>query len=331
MQAVVLVGGFGTRLRPLTDVTPKQILTIGHRPMLEHVVEHLARYGIEEVVLSVGFRPDAFQAAYPSDICAGVAIRYAVEPEPLDTAGAISFAAHHAGVGETFLVCNGDVITDLGVDKLLEQHQATGAAATIALVPVSDPHRYGVVPTDDNGRVLGFIEKPSVGQAPTNMINAGTYVFEPSVLDRIPVGRPMSVEREIFPLLAGDGVLFAMGSDCYWIDAGTPSTYLTSNLDFVRHTGEGIHPEAFVDPASSVSNSVVGPRASVAAGASIERSVVLDGATIGEKAKVEGSIVGPGADIAAGASVVGLSVVGPGAKVEVGECVDGIRRSRLEG
>ena len=248
MRAVVLVGGFGTRLRPLTDATPKQMLTIGHRPMLEHVVGHLARYDIEEVVLSLGFRPDAFQAAYPNDTCAGVAIRYAIEPEPLDTAGAISFAARHAGVAETFLVCNGDVITDLAVDDLLEQHQATGAAATIALVPVSDPNRYGVVPTDDNDRVLGFIEKPSAGEAPTNMVNAGTYVFEPSVLDRIPAGRPMSVEREVFPVMARDGVLFAMASDCYWVDAvrGVSPKRFTADLQHYATVYEFSHTQLLV-------------------------------------------------------------------------------------
>ena len=331
MRAVVLVGGFGTRLRPLTDTTPKQLLTVAHRPMIEHAVGHLARHGVTEVVLSVGFRPDAFEAAYPDGRCAGVPVRYAVEPEPLDTAGAIGFAARDAGIDDTFLACNGDVLTDLDVGALVDSHRATGAAATIALTRVDDPSRYGVVRTDQEGRVVGFFEKPPPGQTPTSLVNAGTYVFEPSVLDRIPVGRPASVERQVFPAMAVDGTLFAMASDSYWIDAGTPATYLAANLQLVGHSEGGTHPEAYVDPTARVVGSVVGPRVVVASGGSVEASLVLDGATIRENARVEGSIIGPGADIAAGAIVAGLSVVGPGAAVESGERLDGIRRPEPEG
>ena len=326
MRAVVLVGGYGTRLRPLTDATPKQMLTVAHRPMIEHRVGHLARHGVTEVVLSVGFRPDAFEATYSEGTCAGVAVRYAIEPEPLDTAGAIGFAAHDAGIDDTFLACNGDVLTDLDVGALIQWHRATGAAATIALTPVDHPDRYGVVPTDDKGRVLSFLEKPPAGQAPTNLVNAGTYVFEPSVLNRIPVGRPTSVEREIFPALAADRTLFAMASDDYWVDAGTPASYLAANLHLADHQEGDTHPEAYVDPTARVCRSVIGQEAVVAPGAYVNASLVLVGATIGENARVEGSIIGPRADIAAGASVAGLSVVGPGATVESGERLDGIRR-----
>ena len=331
MRAVVLVGGFGTRLRPLTDATPKQLLPVAHRPMIEHSVRHLAHHGVTEVVLSMGFRPDAFKATYPDGTCAGVPVCYAVEPEPLDTAGAIGFAARDAGIDETFLACNGDVLTDLDVDALIERHRATSAEATIALTSVDHPARYGVVPTDDNGRVLSFVEKPPVGKAPTNLVNAGTYVFEPSVLDRIPDGRATSVEREIFPAMAADGTLFAMASDDYWVDAGTPASYLAANLHLVDHPEGGIHPEAYVDPTARVCGSVIGPGAVVAPGASVDASLVLDGATIGENARVEGSIIGPKADIAAGASVTGLSMVGPGMTVESGERLDGIRRPEPEG
>ncbi len=330
MRAVVLVGGFGTRLRPLTDTTPKQLLTVAHRPMIEHAVDHLARHGVTEVVLSVGFRPDAFEAAYPDGRCAGVPARYAVEPEPLDTAGAIGFAARDAGIDDTFLACNGDVLTDLDIGALVDSHRATGAAATIALTRVDDPSRYGVVPTDHDGRVLGFFEKPPPSQTPTNLVNAGTYVLEPSVLDRIPVGRPVSVERQVFPAMAVEGTLFAMASDSYWVDVGTPATYLAANLRMVRPS-ECVHPEATVDPTAQVSGSVVGPGAVVAPGAHVKASLVLDGATVGENARVEGSIVGPGANITAGACVTGLSVVGFGAAVEPGERLDGARRPEPEG
>ncbi|HIL46453.1 MAG TPA: nucleotidyltransferase family protein, partial [Acidimicrobiia bacterium] len=177
MQALVLVGGFGTRLRPLTLNTPKQMLPIVGKPMIEHVVEHLAAHGVTEVVLSLGFAPEAFQEAYPDGVCAGLPLHYAIEPEPLDTAGAVRFAALDAGIDDTFLVLNGDVLTGLDVSALVERHQGFSAQATLHLTPVDDPSRYGVVSTDADGRVLGFVEKPAPGTAPTNWINAGTYVF----------------------------------------------------------------------------------------------------------------------------------------------------------
>ena len=192
MRAVVLVGGFGTRLRPLTLTTPKQMLPLGHRPMIEWVVGHLADHGVDEAILSLGYKPDAFIEAFPDDLCNGVRITYAVEPEPLDTAGAIRFAALEAGIDDTFIVVNGDVLTDLDVDALVRFHRASGAEGTIHLTPVEDPSMFGVVPTDDDGRVIAFIEKPPRDEAPTNRINAGTYVLEPSVLDRIAGDRRVS-------------------------------------------------------------------------------------------------------------------------------------------
>src|SRR5690606_41801839 len=159
-RAVVLGGGFGTRQRPLTNARPKQMLPIVNRPMIEHVVGHPGRHGIDEVVLSLGFMPDAFRDAYPDALCAGVRLHYAVEPEPLDTAGAIRFAAREAGIDERFVVVNGDVLTDLDIGRVVEFHERCGAEATITLHKVNDPSRYGVVPTDEEGRVLAFVEKP---------------------------------------------------------------------------------------------------------------------------------------------------------------------------
>ena len=185
MKAVVLVGGEGTRLRPLTLTTPKQMLPVVGVPMLERVLGHLARHGVDEAVLSLGYLPDAFLEAYPDGRAAGVSLAYAVEPEPLDTAGAIRFAATSAGVDDTFVVVNGDVLTDLDLTGLVAFHRRAGAQGTIALHPVADPSAFGVVPTDADGRVTAFVEKPPRGEAPTNQINAGTYVLEPSVLKRI--------------------------------------------------------------------------------------------------------------------------------------------------
>ena len=181
---------------------------------------------------------------------------------PRDTAGAIRFAVLEAGVDETFVVVNGDVVNDFDLRSLIELHRARGAEGTIHLTPVDDPSRYGVVPTAADGRVLGFIEKPPRDEAPTNWINAGTYVLEPSVLARIPAGRKVSIERETFPAMVADGTLYALGDDCYWIDAGTPATYLEVQLDLLgsrRGTPEhGVHAEAVIDPTAQVVRSVIG-------------------------------------------------------------------------
>ncbi|MGH9213166.1 MAG: sugar phosphate nucleotidyltransferase [Acidimicrobiales bacterium] len=325
----MLVGGFGTRMRPLTYTRPKQMLPIVHRPMIEHVVGHLARYGVDEVVLSLGYQPDAFAEAYPDGRCAGANLVYAVEPEPLDTAGAIRFAAQHAGVDQRFLAVNGDVLTDLDVGELVAFHADRAAEATIFLHPVDDPSRYGVVPTDDAGRVLAFVEKPPRESAPTNLINAGIYVLEPSVIDRIPAGRKVSVERETFPALVAEGAVYARPGATYWIDTGTPQAYLRAQMDLLDGVrGEvpaGVHPTAVVDPTATVVRSVVGPHAVVGPGARVERSVLLPHAEVGGGAQVEDSVLGEAAQIMAGAVVVGGTVVGDGEVVEAGARLDGAR------
>ncbi|HET6917430.1 MAG TPA: NDP-sugar synthase [Acidimicrobiales bacterium] len=321
MKAVVLVGGEGTRLRPLTLTTPKQMLPVGGRPMIERVLEGLAVHGIDEVVLSLGYRPDAFIEAYPDGKCAGVRLQYAVEPEPLDTAGAISFAARHAGLDEVFVVVNGDVLTDLDVSALIEFHKNRDAEATIALTPVEDPSRFGVVPTDPDGRVIAFIEKPPPGEAPTNLINAGTYVLEPSVLARIPTDRKVSIERETFPAIVAEGRLFAMASDADWVDAGTPATFLAANL---RHAGPPPG-SCRIDDGATVRGSVLGDDVRVGQGATVEGSVLFDGATVAEGARVSSSVVGRGARIGEGADIGELSVLGDGVTVAAGTVLRGAR------
>jgi mannose-1-phosphate guanylyltransferase len=329
MLAVVLVGGFGTRLRPLTLTTPKPMLPVGHVPMLERVLGNLARGGVTEAVLSLGFQPDAFTSAFPDGTCAGVALHYAVEPEPLDTAGAIRFAAEAAGARERFLVVNGDVLTDLDVAALVAFHEARGAEATIHLTPVEDPSAFGVVPTDADGRVLAFIEKPKREDAPTNLINGGTYVFESSMLARIPDGRRVSVERETFPEVVAEQRLFAMATDDYWLDTGRPDQYVQANLDVLdgirshdrcQALGHGVE----VDPAATVEHSLVGDGCSVPAGAKVVGSVLLPGTVVGAGAHVEASAVGRQVAIGAGARLVGC-VIGDGVAVAPGAVLEGAR------
>jgi len=328
MRAIILVGGFGTRLRPLTSETPKQMLPIVDRPMIERVVATLAQHGVTEAILSLGYRPDRFLQAYPDGHCAGVALHYAVEPEPLDTAGAVRFAALDAGVTERFIVVNGDVLTDLDVSALLSLHEKVGAEGTIALTPVDDPSRYGVVPIDGDGRVEAFIEKPPRDEAPSNWINAGTYVFEPSVIGRIPDGRKVSIERETFPALVADRSLYAVQSDAYWVDAGTPETYLQVQLDLVdgvRATEVAIATDAIVDPAATVEHSVVMAGATVGRGATVRDALVMPGAIIEDGASIIGSIVGPGSRVGTGATLADLTVIGEVASVEAGAHLSGAR------
>jgi mannose-1-phosphate guanylyltransferase len=343
VKAVVLAGGEGTRLRPLTYTTPKPLLPIANRPFLEHQLAWLAGHGVDEVVLSLGYRPDAFAGRFPDGTFypgtprtpgypgtprtpgAGVRLRYAVEPEPLGTAGAIRFAASGLGSGR-LIVCNGDILTDLDLSALVRFHTERGAEATIALTRVEDPSAFGVVPTDEDGRVLGFVEKPAPGAAPTHWVNAGTYVLEPSVLDAIPVERAVSIERETFPGLLEQGrSLYAMPSPAYWLDIGTPAKYLQANADLLAGRAMLAAPDSSVDPAADVTGSVVGARAEVGKGARVLRSVLLEGARVGSGAEVADSVIGAGASVGDGAVVKDFSIVGPGAEVAAGAFLAGAR------
>ncbi|MGI8710944.1 MAG: sugar phosphate nucleotidyltransferase [Acidimicrobiales bacterium] len=319
MKAVVLVGGFGTRLRPLTLTRPKQMLPILHRPMIEHVLEHLARHGITQAVLSMGYRPDAFADAYPDGRCGSVELHYAIEPEPLDTAGAIRFAAVDAGIDERFLVVNGDVLTDLDLASLVSFHDARNGEATIALHQVEDPSAFGVVPTDADGRVEAFVEKPSRAEAPTDLINAGTYVLEASVLDRIATDRKVSIEREVFPAMVADGALYALDGHTYWIDTGTPLQYLRSQLDLLDAirgpAPDGTHPDAQVADDAKVTRSVVGDGSRIGAGAVVRDSVLLPGVVVGAGTVVDRAILGQGVVVGERSRIDDLAVVGDGAVI----------------
>jgi mannose-1-phosphate guanylyltransferase len=305
------------------------MLPIVHRPMIEHVVGHLVEHGVDDVVLSLGYQPDAFRDAYPDGRCAGATLHYAIEPEPLDTAGAIRFAARDAAIDERFLVVNGDVLTDLDVTAFVAFHEARGAEGTISLHRVDDPSRYGVVPTDAEGRVSAFVEKPPRGEAPSDLINAGTYVLEPSAIDRIPAGRRVSIERETFPAMVAGGSLYALDDACYWIDTGTPCEYIQAQLDLVDGVRgapvDGVHPDARVADGAAVERSVVGAGAIVGTGARVENAVLLPGARVCFGAVIDGSVVGEGAVVAEGARVLRGSVVGDGEVVERGRHLDGER------
>jgi len=322
VRAIILVGGFGTRLRPLTNDKPKQMLTVGNKPMLENVIQELSQHGITEVILSMGFKPDIFIDKYPEEVCAGLPLKYVVEPTPLDTAGAIRFAVAESGIKDTFLVCNGDVITETDLSELIDFHKAITAEATISLTPTTNPSQYGIVPTDKSGKVTGFIEKPSGPDFETNLINAGYYVMEPSVVNRIANDRPVSVETEIFPNMVEDERLFAVPSDRYWIDAGTPETFLKANLDLINGQRmkniNGVHPEASISPDAVIKSSIVGRGVVIGEGAHIENSVLMEGVEVEKNVMVEGSIVGERAKVEENCQILELTIINHEEIVEKG-------------
>jgi mannose-1-phosphate guanylyltransferase len=336
VQAIVLVGGEGTRLRPLTETTPKPALTLVDRPFLAYMIEWLAGHGVSEVVLACGFLPQVLREVLSGEEeRAGVSIRYLVEPEPLGTAGAIRFAADQLGdeLDRTFLALNGDVLTDLDLSALVATHrsavpspaqagQRNSAVATIGLHPVEDSSAFGLVRTGEGGEVLEFLEK--TGEAVPGEVNAGMYVLERPVLDLIPSGDAVSIERDVFPRLAGEGLHGAL-LDGYWVDIGTPERYLDATWDIlegrvatrVEANGPGVLVDsgAEVDPEATVGpRAVVGPSCRVAAGATVADSVLLAGSVVGKGARVESSILAPGAEVAADAVLRGM-VAAPDEKV----------------
>ena len=318
MQAIVLVGGEGTRLRPLTDNVPKPALTLVDRPFLAYMVEWLGAHGVTEVVLACGFLPDRLRAALGEVEHEGIALTYVVEPELRGTAGAIRYAAEALGdrLEDRFLALNGDVLTDLDLTALLRAHGERGARATIGLYSVADSSSFGLVECDPEETVLAFTEK--TGEEVPGEINAGAYVLERSVLDLIPPGRKVSIETEVFPRLVGDGLCARLLAG-YWMDIGTHERYLQATWDIlegrvateVRATAPGL----FLGEGCAVAGSAqVGPRAVVSKGcevgadATVAGSVLLDACVVGAGARVSGSILAPGAIVEPGARLVDTMV-----------------------
>jgi len=298
LTAVVLVGGEGTRLRPLTNTTPKPMLPLLGRPLLQYTFDHLAAAGVRHVTLACGYLPTQIQAYFGSRLN-GFALDYKVEPEPLGTGGGIRFAAN--GVDSTFLALNGDSLREADLARLVAFHREREAKATILLTKVSDASRYGLVRVADDGRVLGFLEKPDAEEIDSDFINAGLYVLEPDVLELIAPGRPVSIERDVFPVLAERAQLYALALPGYWLDVGTPESYLQAHLDLVeRQGGSVVDPRAYVSSeAEIVGPSVieagawiepgarVGPLAYVGACAHLEMDAVVERAAVLSAASVQ--------------------------------------------
>lgn len=331
MQAVVLAGGEGTRLRPLTETVPKTVLPLCGKPFTAYTIDWLERDGVDEVILSCGYLADGMKSAL--DGATGPRLVFEVEPEPLGTAGAIGHCRDL--VGQTFFAMNGDILSDLDLSQLVEAHESSGARATIGLYPVEDPSSYGLVFRDPDGKVSEFREKPEPGADPgTDEINAGIYLLDASVFDLIEPGKPVSIEREVFPLLAEEGSLYGVRLEGYWMDIGTPDRFLQATEDILSGKvrtaitdelgTEGIHSASDADvseAATLAAPALIGPGASVAAGATIGPGTVLEsGCKVEEGASVVGSALFADCVVGEGAQVTG-SILSAGVEVDPGAVI----------
>lgn len=311
MQALILAGGKGTRLRPLTVYTPKPIVPVVNRPFLLYQIEILRKAGITDITLSLSYQPDKIEQILGDGSEYGVVLRYITEPNPMGTGGAYRFAADN--ILETTVVFNGDILTDFDISSLVEFHQANHATATLTLAPVEDPSRYGLVELDKESKVLRFIEKPSendLSGIKINTINAGIYVLEPQVLDLIPKDSNRSFEYDVFPEVLNRKLPFygKVMSDEYWLDIGTPVSYLKAHHDFLRGKIKGFEVEKtdLSDVATHAEidkDSVIGENCTIKPGARIINSVIGNGVHVEEKAVIENSVIWPHTRISSGAEI----------------------------
>jgi len=343
VQALILAGGEGTRLRPLTSTIPKPVVPLVGRPFISYMLEWLRGHGVEDVILGCGFMADRVRDVLGDGSGLGISLRYLEEPRPLGTGGALKFAEDL--LEDRFFMLNGDVLTDIDLTAQLEAHERTGARATLALVPVDDPSAYGLVRLDADGAVNAFVEKPGPEQTDTNLINAGAYILDRSVLDGMPpAGTNVSIERDVFPTLVGRG-LYGYEANGYWLDIGTPDRYLQGTYDILegtvttevgrhlRESGLMLTDGATVEgrvvaPALVSSGCTVGARAlvgdrsalgedvTIGEGARVESSVLLGGVSVGASTTIRGSIIGPDVQIGDHCQIEGGVVVG--ARVKIG-------------
>jgi NDP-sugar pyrophosphorylase family protein len=344
LRAVILAGGEGTRLRPLTLALPKPVVPVVDRPFLRHQLDLLSRIGVDDVVFSIAYQPDRVRAVFGEGAAVGKRIRYAVEETPLGTGGAVKNA--EPWLDDTTIVFNGDVLTDVDLPAVVETHRRTRAAATLVLTPVPNPSAYGLVETDAEGRVRRFIEKPDPAQVTTDTINAGIYVLDTATLALMPPAVNHSIERAFFPaLLARGDRVTAHVHRGYWIDIGTPEKYSQVHRDILEarfavrldgrpRAGGWVHDRAQVDAAVDLAGPFyVGPGCRVApgarlgagavltagvtveSGAHVADSVLWEGTAVGREARVEGALLGRGVQVGERAQVGRGAVLGEGTRI----------------
>jgi mannose-1-phosphate guanylyltransferase len=335
LKAVLLVGGLGTRLRPLTNDRPKSIVPVLNRPVLEHTLAYLKQYGIKDIIITLNYLPEVIEDYFGDGSKFGVNLAYFMETEPRGTAGAVKNAESY--LDSPFFVLNGDIFTDLDLTEMYAFHRKRKAQATIALTQVEDPSAFGVVDTEPDGRVKKFIEKPPRGTASSNWINAGTYILEPDVLSEIPAGVNHMFERGLFPHLVNTGKpVYGYPYKGYWLDMGTPGQYYNINMDFlnckisntlVKKNGPkpvynkkniSMHPSASIKGCVIIGDgceigtgvkvigpAVIGKNCRLNDGAVVENSILWDGVTVGENSRVNRCIISSGTVIPAEASLEG--------------------------
>lgn len=307
MKAVILVGGEGTRLRPLTTNRPKPLIPLVNRPFLDHVLNVLRTHGITDVVLAMSYLSENFEQAYGDGSHLGMKLTYVREEQPMGTGGAIKNVEEHLVPGETFLVLNGDILTDIDLTDMLKMHTDNGSICSISLTPVEDPSAYGVVDLDETGRIQRFTEKPKREEATSNWINAGTYILEPEALEYIPAGEHYMVERGLFPTLLAEGKpLYGYKTGAYWMDIGTPAKYLQAHADllagrlkyFIEPEGELFAERVWAGEGTSIHDGarltgplVVGRNCRISEGAALTGPLVLgDGCEVGEGAELQSMV-----------------------------------------
>lgn len=335
MRAIVLAGGEGTRLRPLTWRTPKPLVPLLNRPLLEHLLRHLRRHGVDRVTLALTQRAGAVRDAFGDGSRLGLAIDYAYEDTPLGSGGAI--AAIAGGWDETFCVCNGDIVTDLDLSAMLSAHRERRAELSISLVTVDDPSPFGVADVDAAGRIRRFVEKPSPEAAPSHLVNSGVWLFEPTLLAALDPARFQRVEETLFPMLCAAGrPLYGFVHPPYWADVGNAAALLRVNLDLVAGAISSCLPDppprdgvllgesaTVAAGARVIGPAVIGPRCTIAAGALVTGSVLWDGVQVGPGAEVRGSMLASGVRVGADARLE-HAVIGHAAVIAAGARLTGV-------
>jgi len=347
MKGVILAGGKGTRMRPLTYYTPKPMLPLITRPFMEYFILRLKQYGIDEIILSTGYLPDAFNNYFGNGKDFGVRLTYVTEKEPLGTCGAVKNVEKYLD-NETFFVFNGDILTSINLKSMISFHKSKKSDITISLAPVEDPTAYGLVPVDKNSRVKEFLEKPSMEEINTNLINAGTYIIEPHILGHVPQGENYSFERELFPKVLNLGYnIFGFVFNGYWLDVGTPEKYMSAHYDILdkkmpfNFPYKKVSPNVYIgagteyrkenitigpivigekttlgDDVKIMPNTVVGSNCKIAKGTSISGSIVFDGCSIGKDCIIRNSIIAGNVKVGNNVKIEGNSIIGDNSTVE---------------
>jgi mannose-1-phosphate guanylyltransferase len=295
IQAVILIGGEGTRLRPLTYTTVKAMVPVLNKPYIEYLIEHLNNHNIKEIILAMGYKPDSIKEYFKKKADIAQKLIYSLEQIPLGTAGAVKNASNYINKNKSFFVINGDIFTNLNFTNMLRFHKKKKAKVTIALTPVDDPTRFGVVEVDCDQRIHRFIEKPKREEAPSNLINAGTYILEPEILERIPGDRKFMFEHDVFPQLISDNKpVYGYSSNTYWIDIGIPENYLKLNFDLLRDTRQIV-----IDPECTIGQNVqlkgmvvIGPGCTIGNDTIIQDSILWTNINVGDRTIIKNSIVG---------------------------------------